>query len=78
MKDRRHVSVGRELFRFTSKLDWVNHAASRFESCDVPMGDRVCIDALGRICTRGLHFSKAERDEAYPVIVYDVNVEECS
>lgn len=64
------LSVTRELFRFTSMDDWVNHARDRFQGCGYPSHRTVCIDARGRVCVSGAEFMRADRESAYPVRVF--------
>lgn len=60
--------LGEPLFCFTSRVQWINKAQSWFQNCGVPSRDTICIDACGRVCTRGAHFP--EDDSAYPITVY--------
>lgn len=59
-----------EMFRFNSKQEWINKARSWFKNCGVRQGNYICIDAVGRVCTCGAQFSRAEREETYPIIAY--------
>lgn len=73
------VTVGRELFRFESFQHWVDDAKicfarSRAETNDGVLST-VCVDARGRLCSCGKQFREAEESNAYPVVVYDVNVD---
>jgi hypothetical protein len=64
------ITTGPFLFEFDSYAQWVNKAASWFDV--VRSHDCICIDAKGRICTRGLHFITARDEKAFPVKVYYV------
>ena len=68
------IEVGTELFRFESKQQWVDKAQGWFrhavEEQRIYPGDFLCVDARGRLCLRGEHFSRAESDSSYPVVVY--------
>ena len=71
--DRIEIQIQRELFRFESKIRWVNKAQSWYSNCGVTTRDTLAVDNVGRICTIGAHFSRAEKEGAYPIIVYQVN-----
>jgi hypothetical protein len=62
------VQLGPELFRFSSFMNWVNKARGWLR--DVPRGSYVCIDQRGRICNGGKEFMRADREHAFPVVVY--------
>jgi hypothetical protein len=64
------VEVGPELFRFETFQQWVNKATSWFRRAGVTSLDVLCVDARGRICTHGKSFMRADKDGAFPVIVY--------
>jgi hypothetical protein len=73
------ITVGEMAFEFTSKADWVANAQKRFvryrhahETMDDPMPSTICIDAKGRVITRGLGFMRAEKEDAYPIKVYPI------
>lgn len=67
------LSVGPELFRFSSFSNWVNKARGWFRG--VPAGSWVCIDQRGRICNSGKEFMRADREGAFPVVVYLIDPE---
>lgn len=71
------IEVGRELFRFNSSTDWVHFGRERYADAAVAHGillaRMVAIDAKGRICVSGLEFDRAQRDGAYPVVVYAID-----
>lgn len=69
-----NIQLGDYLFCFTSKQDWINHARSRFACCGVPRGKYIAIDAVGRVCEKGLEFSRAENEGTYPITVYKLLV----
>jgi hypothetical protein len=75
--NRLEILVGQELFSFTSEHDWLDHAPQRFGK-HFHRGqseyDSICIDAKGRVCTRGAHFMRATKDGAYPIRVYEIEV----
>jgi hypothetical protein len=64
------IEVGPELFRFESKQQWVSNACEWFAERAVSPHDYICVDARGRVVRLGAHFARAERDGAYPVVVY--------
>lgn len=68
------LQVGRELFRFSSKEHWINKAKGWFERARevhrIGHEDFVCVDTRGRLCRYGRHFSRAEREDTFPIIVY--------
>jgi len=62
------------MFAFDSKLQWINKGKSWYGG--IPGYRRenfLTVDAVGRICTCGAHFTRAEADNAFPVTVYRVN-----
>ena len=71
-----NIELGPEIFRFTSFLDWVNHAQSRFKRAGVGASQYVCIDATGRICGMGKQFMSARDRGAFPVVVYHIEPKE--
>ena len=66
------VTVGRKLFEFTSKQDWVNHAAMRFEESRHGSVDTLCVASDGEIVFDGGGFRRAKERGAYPVTVYSL------
>jgi hypothetical protein len=70
----RTLTLGDELFRFTSEQEWVNKAQSWFGNCGVRKGDYIAIDEIGRVCTIGGHFMRATTEESYPITVYKLTV----
>lgn len=69
------IQVHRELFRFSSKQDWIDRAREAFRLSGHRSSDTLCVDKLGRVVTCGADFTQAQRDEAYPVVVYLVRDE---
>ncbi len=69
------LRVGRELFRFESRMTWVNKAGSRYYQCGLSIHDTLAIDAVGRVCRYGVHYSRAEREQTYPIVVYAADPE---
>lgn len=67
------VTFHRVLFKFASLRDWVNHARRRFEFCGVMTCDTVCVDTAGRVCSRGIHFARADKENTYPITVYAID-----
>lgn len=66
------VSFSRELFKFNSKTQWINKAQGWFSTCGVPKNRYIAIDTKGRICVSGKEFMRAEKDDSYPIIVYEI------
>lgn len=64
------IYVGELLFEFRSYQNWVNKAQSWFRNCGRRSDDCLCVDAKGRIVSRGEHFRRAEEEDAFPVKVY--------
>lgn len=64
------IEPGERLFQFDSKQEWINHASRIWRFHGVSTLDTVCVDALGRLVNIGKHFADAERDRAYPIVVY--------
>jgi uncharacterized protein YggE len=50
--------------------DWIDKAQRIWRFHGVRDESTVCVDQQGRICTIGLHFMAAERDNAYPIEVF--------
>lgn len=65
-----NIQTGQKLFEFASKNDWINNAQRIWKFHEVRAEDTLCVDQLGRICSFGKHFSDAERDQAYPIVVF--------
>jgi hypothetical protein len=76
MSTKREILLGRKLFQFSSKADWVSKGQGIWKLHKAGSHNAVCLDQLGRICTYGLHFAEAERDNAYPIEVYMVRPEQ--
>lgn len=66
------IQVKRELFRFDNQAQWVSKAQSWFRECGVPRDAYICVDAVGRVCTKGKEFNRAMREETYPIVVYEL------
>ena len=66
------IKVKRELFCFNSKKQWINNAKSWFEDCGVRQGFYIAIDAKGRVMHMGLCFMEAEKQNTYPIKVYEL------
>lgn len=64
------VTVGPELFRFTSEREWVNKAQSWFINSGYKGDYVLCVDSAGRVCTIGAHFMRATNENTYPIICY--------
>ena len=64
------LNVGPEVFRFTSLSNWVNKARGWFERTGLTSEDVIGVDAQGRVCTKGLHYMRAEKEGTYPIVVY--------
>ncbi len=68
------VSLGEELFSFPDFNSWVNQASrfwrSLWRSHGVRAVDTLCIDAEGRVCTKGVEFMRARDEGSFPVKVY--------
>jgi hypothetical protein len=69
------VTVGPLLFEFASHAQWVNKASSWFRSYRVTGSDTICVDAKGRICRIGKQFMRAEKEQTYPIRVFEFVVE---
>ena len=66
------IQIKRELFRFDSQAKWVSKAQSWFRGCGVTRDAYICIDAIGRVCTKGKEFNRAMREDTYPIVVYEL------
>lgn len=66
------INIKRELFRFTSKQDWINTARSRYANCGVPKARYITVDANGHVMHMGRCFSSATAANAYPVTCYEL------
>ena len=64
------VSLGEELFSFPDFNSWVNHASRIWRLHEVRAQDTLCIDAEGRVCTKGAEFMRARDEGSFPVKVY--------
>lgn len=70
------IKVGKQLFSFASFTNWCNTAKRKFRKAGVSSLDTVCVDAKGRLCTSGKEFTRAEREDTFPVTVYAAIEEE--
>ena len=64
------VTHGPEVFRFDCKQRWINGGNNIWRFHEIRGDDALCLDAQGRICEIGAHFARAEKDNAYPIVVY--------
>lgn len=62
------VTLGPQLFAFTSFEDWIDTARRKFGAYHE--GETVCLDQAGRIVTCGKEFMRARDEGTYPVTVY--------
>lgn len=70
--DHIQIKVKRELFRFSSKQDWINRGKRLYANCGVNKGHYIAVDSLRHVMHMGKCFSCAEDQQAYPVIVYEL------
>lgn len=68
------VQVQAPAFQFTSHVDWVNHAASRFRHAGLSNASHalICLDTAGRVCTIGKHFARARDEGTFPISVHRI------
>lgn len=66
------VLVGEPIFRFNSYDDWFRNARVVFDNYEVEPDDVLCLDAYGRVCNFGEHFLRAQDDDCYPIVAYEV------
>lgn len=64
------VELGEEMFAFPNMTSWTNKAQSWFRESGVPRGEYIAIDAVGRVCEKGLEFMRADKENTYPITVY--------
>ena len=64
------IMLGKKLFEFPSRAEWIFRSPRIWRHHGATSDNSICVDQLGRICTTGMHFSEAERDNAYPVEVF--------
>jgi len=64
------IEVSEAKFEFASISDWRDRAESLHSAHDLSMYNSIAIDALGRICSLGRDFLRAQTEGAYPVKVY--------
>jgi hypothetical protein len=72
------IMLGKKLFEFSSKADWIRRAPTLFALYKVTSSDTTCVDQMGRICTMGRHFARADTDSAYPIEVFITQPEEAA
>jgi hypothetical protein len=67
------VTLGPEVFRFTSHQEWVNKAQSWFRNRMPIEAQRsrryLAVDAVGRVCMIGRDFMRARDEGTFPVMV---------
>lgn len=70
------IKLDKELFRFSSFDNWVKTAGEKFDVALEKEGlirsDLIFIDSVGRICSYGVHFQRAEDEKTFPVICYKI------
>jgi hypothetical protein len=66
------IDAGEPVFSFRDFDDWCNTARWQFEREGMHSVDALCVDAKGRVCTKGKEFMRARDDGAFPVAVYRV------
>ena len=64
------LHLGEMVFQFRDKQSWINAGPEIWRRNSISNNSGICIDAKGRICERGEHFSRAETDGSYPISVY--------
>lgn len=60
------VLVGDPIYRFDSYEEWSD------KKYPMRRDSYICLDAHGRVCSYGKHFRRAQQDDCYPVIAYEV------
>ncbi len=68
------ITLGNELFRFTSEQEWKDMAKKWFSNCSVSKSDYIAIDHIGRACICGSQYKRATKEGAYPIVVYKLTV----
>ena len=66
------INVGKPAFSFETYGKWVSHAQGLFRRHRLNEHNSICVDRVGRICTLGMHFKRADKDGAYPVTVHPI------
>lgn len=66
------IQIKDEMFSFGSEQEWINKAQSWFSNYGLPHGHYICVDNIGRVCTKGSEFMRATREETYPIKVYEL------
>lgn len=64
------VVLGKKLFQFSCHQDWVNRAQRAWKMAGVRSEDTICLDQKGRVLRKGLEFARADKEGAFPVVVY--------
>lgn len=64
------VVLGKKLFQFNCHQDWVNRAQRAWKMAGVRSEDTICLDQKGRVLRKGLEFARADKEGAFPVVVY--------
>ena len=70
MNNTLEVTLGDELFSFSSFENWVNTARRQFRRHDVTATTTIALDARGRVCWSGSEFQRARDEDAFPVRVF--------
>lgn len=68
------VTLGEELFSFSSFEQWVNKAQSWYAQHRAGDGRFIAVDQSGRICRIGRDFMRARDEEDFPVRVFRVDL----
>lgn len=66
------ILVGEEMFSFDSCQHWVNKAKGWYARFGATSRNSVAVDSMGRICTSGKEFERAESEGTFPVRVYNI------
>ena len=69
------IEVNAVVFEFVSLRHWEAKAQRWFRRAGLAASDVLCVDRRGRVCTTGRDFMRAEREAAYPITVYRVDLQ---
>ncbi len=58
---------------FDSFDHWCDTAQMQFARAGVRGGQCICVDAFGRVCTKGAEFMRARDEDRFPVKVFLVS-----
>lgn len=67
------IVIKRELCRWNSKQEWIDNSISDLVNSKVRESNYIAVNSNGLVCRTSYQFTKTEKDNAFPVIAYELN-----